>query len=64
VVIKNTPTGWLRVRMEPSLSATEAAKVKPGEKYTLLDEKNGWYKISYKEGEEGWISGRYAKKLD
>ena len=64
VEIKETPTGWLRVREGPSLTATEAAKVKPGEKYTLLDEKSGWYKISYEEGKEGWISSRYAKKLE
>lgn len=63
VVIKDTPTGWLRVRTGPSLSATEAARVKPGEKYTLLEEESGWYKILYEEDKEGWISGRYAEKL-
>jgi len=64
ILIKETPTGWLRVRMGPSTAATEAAKVKPGEKYPLLEEKNGWYKIEYQEGKEGWVSGRYAQKLD
>lgn len=64
VVIKETPTGFLRVRMGPSTSATEAAQVKPGEKYSLLEEKEGWYKISIQEGKEGWISGRYAEKSE
>ena len=64
VLIKDTPTGWLRVRMEPSTAATEAAKVDPGEKYALLDEKSGWYKIKYEQEKEGWISGRYAEKFD
>ena len=64
VLIKETPTGWLRVRTGPSTAATEAAKVKPGEKYPFLEEKNGWYKIEYQEGKEGWVSGRYAQKLD
>jgi len=64
VLIKDTPTGWLRVRMGPSTAATEAAKVDPGGKYALLDEKSGWYKIKYEQGKEGWISGRYAEKFD
>ncbi len=64
VTILDTPTGWLRVRIEPSTSASEAAKVDPGKDYSLLDEKSGWYQIEYLEGEEGWISGRYAEKFE
>lgn len=64
VEIKETPTGWLRVRLEPSTTATEAAKVYPGEKYSLLDEEGGWYKIKYETDKEGWISGQYAEKYE
>lgn len=65
VEIKDTPTGWLRVRLEPSTTATEAAKVKPGEKYKFKEAtETGWYKIEYEEGKEGWISGRYATKYE
>lgn len=64
VQIKETPTGWLRVRIEPATSATEAAKVNPGEKYPFLEEKSGWYKIEYETGKEGWISGKYAEKFE
>lgn len=64
VLIKDTPTGFLRVRMEPSTSATEAAQVKPGEKYPYLEEKNGWFKITYESGKSGWISGTYAEKVE
>jgi len=64
VLIKETPTGWLRVRLEPSVNASEAAKVKPGEKYPFLEEESGWFKISYEEGKEGWISGQYASKVE
>jgi len=64
VVIKETPTGFLRVRMEPSTSATEAARVNPGEKYHLFDEKNNWYQISYDGTNKGWISGQYADKVE
>lgn len=71
VIIKESPTGWLRVREEPSLSASESAKVKLGEKYEFLDEKESWYKIKFngnKDGlisgsfEEGWIFSAYAAK--
>lgn len=62
VKILTTPTGWLRVRTEPSLSASEAAKVKPGESYFLLEEKPGWLKIQYEEKKEGWVSSQYAEK--
>jgi hypothetical protein len=62
IVINETPTGWLRVREEPSITASEAARVKPGEKFELLDEDDGWYKIEYEKEKEGWISGEYATK--
>jgi len=64
VQIKDTPTGWLRVRMEPSTTATEAAKVNPGEKFPLLDEQSGWYKIRYGQNKEGWVSSQYATKYE
>lgn len=63
VQIKETSTGFLRVREEPSISASEEAQVKPGEKYTVLEEKSGWYRIEYKEGSEGWISAEYTEKI-
>lgn len=64
VIVSDTPTGWLRVREEPSIAASEAAKVKPKDKFELLEEKNGWYKISYEKDKEGWISGQYAEKKE
>lgn len=64
VKILDTPTGWLRVREEPTTAATEAAKVNPGETYPFLDEEDGWFKIRYEKGKEGWISGTYADKVD
>mgnify|MGYP001613560994 CR=1 FL=1 len=63
-LILDTPTGFLRVRMEPSTAATEAGRVKPGEKYHISDEKSGWYEISYDGTNDGWISGQYADKVE
>lgn len=71
IVINNNPQGWLRVRADASLNATEEAKVKIGEKFEFLEEKNGWYKIKFNgnrdalvSGEfvEGWVSKEYVSK--
>ncbi len=67
VRIKETPTGWLRVREEPSTDdeSTELAKVNPGETYPYLGKtESGWHKIEYEEGEEGWVSGVYSELVE
>ncbi|MBI5449317.1 PEGA domain-containing protein [Candidatus Gottesmanbacteria bacterium] len=64
VIIKDTPTGYLRVRLEPTTTASEAARVKPGEKYHLEEIKTSWYKIKYDGSNTGWISGQYAEKVE
>ena len=62
VIILNTPTGFLRVRMEASIASAEIDRVHPAEVYELLDEKDGWFKIKLKDGKTGWVSIAYAKK--
>lgn len=68
VEILTTPTGFLRVRVEPSTTASESAKVTPGLRYSFLEERSSggeiWYKIIYEGSDEGWISGQYAKKVE
>lgn len=64
VTIKDTPTGFLRVRMEPSTSSTEAARVNPGERYHLFNTQSSWYQISYDGTNKGWISSQYADKTE
>ena len=63
VEILDTPTGWLRVRSEPnSSSGKELTKINPKETYKFLESTDsGWYKIKLDDGQEGWISGKYAK---
>lgn len=63
VKIKTTETGWLRVRADSNNSSAEVTKVKPGETYTLLEEKPDWYKIDLLSGKSGWVSTKYAEKL-
>lgn len=62
ILIKETETGWLRVRELNSNVSKEVTKVKPGESYVLLDEKDGWYKIDLGNGKSGWVSTTYGEK--
>jgi hypothetical protein len=64
IIIKDTPTGFLRVRMDPSTSATEAGRVNPGEKYSIVDSQSGWYEIKYDGTNTGWVSGQYTEKVE
>lgn len=63
IVVRDTPTGWLRVRAEPSASASESAKINPGDKFEVQDQQSGWYKIIYQVGKMGWVSGQYVDKV-
>ena len=62
VSILDTPTGWLRVREEPTLAGSESARVNPGQRFELLEEQTGWFKIRIDGQKEGWISSEYARK--
>lgn len=62
VVILQTPTGFLRVRTEPTLGASETAQVKPGDTFDFIDEQNGWYEIKLTDGKTGWVNASYAQK--
>lgn len=64
VIIKDTPTGFLRVRAEPSTGASESGRVNPGEKYSYSETENGWYQIKYDGKNSGWVSGQYAEKVE
>lgn len=62
VVILATPTGFLRVRQEPTINSLEIGRVLPGDELLLLTQENDWYKIQLKDGKEGWISNSFAEK--
>lgn len=62
VLILNTPTGFLRVRVNPTLNATEEAQIKPGETYEYVDERTGWIEIKLSNGKTGWVSDSYIQK--
>lgn len=61
--VKETPTGWLRVRSTPSLGGEELGRVNTGDTVTVLEQKTGWLKIKTAAGVEGWASGDYLQLL-
>jgi len=68
-LIKDTPTGYLNVRLDANKTASKAGEVKPGEKYaftkTATDSAGTvWYEIKYDGTNLGWISGQYVTKVE
>ncbi len=61
IEILQTDTGWLRVRSAPATSASESAKVNPGDIFEVLEEKSGWLLIEYIKGKTGWVSASYTR---
>jgi len=66
VEILSTPTGFLRVREEPSTLGEEVGRAEPDEKYLFLDEDEDseWFKIQLDEETVGWVSGAYSEKTE
>ena len=63
IEVKDTPTGFLRVRSGPSVNASESGQVKPGDKLELLEENGEWYKVTFNTNQTGWIFSQYAGKI-
>ncbi|MBU1117744.1 PEGA domain-containing protein [Patescibacteria group bacterium] len=62
ILIKETGTGWLRVRESADSNAKEISRVTPGESYDMVSEDVDWYQI--KIGETfGWISTKFGEKI-
>lgn len=62
VLVKQTPTGFLRVRDKPSLSGSEIGQVKPGDTLVLLEEQESWDRVRLPNGIEGYVSSLYVEK--
>lgn len=61
VTIKETGTGWLRVRDQASSAGKEVKQVNVGESFPYKSTLNGWYEIEYEPAKTGWISGQYGQ---
>lgn len=62
VLVKSTPTGFLRVRDKASLNGKEIAQVKPGDTLILLEEQGSWDRVRLANGMEGFVSASYVEK--
>jgi uncharacterized protein YgiM (DUF1202 family) len=60
IKIIDTETGYLNVRAEPDTTSLILEKVISNEEYEYTEEKDDWYKILLKSGNEGWVSGSYV----
>lgn len=62
LVVKNTPTGFLRVRDKPSLLGKEVTRVNPGDELILLEEVTNWSRVRLSDNTEGYVSSTYVEK--
>ena len=62
VIVKSTPTGFLRVRDQGSLLGKEIAQIKVGERLVLLEELSSWDRVRLSNGTEGFVSSSYVEK--
>ena len=63
VVVRQTPTGFLRVRKVPSAIGEEISRVSPGDTLELIEETNAaWFKVKLPNGQEGYVSTAYVRK--
>lgn len=60
--IKETETGWLRVRSMANNAGAEVGRAKPGEVYEMVSESADWYQINF-QNEKAWVSTKYAEKI-
>ena len=57
-----TESSNLNIRQEPSTEAAVVGKAAKGEIVTLVEQTSGeWWKVSTKDGEEGYAYARYLK---
>lgn len=64
VKISPTGVGFLRVRSGAGTGFPEITKIDPGDEFPLLEEKGSWFRIMLDDGREGWISARFAEKVE
>lgn len=64
VVVKQTSTGFLRVRSGPSTASTEVGRVAPGDELTLLEEVPNWIRVKLPNGKEGYVSSSFVEKKE
>lgn len=62
LIVKSTPTGFLRVREKPTIASGEIARVYPGDELVMLEELDEWSRVRLSSGKEGYVSRAYVEK--
>ena len=62
-MIKDSPTGFLRVRENPDINSTEITQVLPGQEFEVLELNNNFAQIKIDELTTGWVSSEYIQNL-
>ena len=52
----------LNVRAEPSTDTEALTLVRKGDALTLIEERNGWYRVRLASGQTGWVSTQYVSR--
>ena len=60
--VRVTPSDGLNVRTGPGTGYDRIGGLTQGTVVTVIDEKDGWYKIEY-EGSTGWVCAEYTEKV-
>ncbi len=63
LTVKQTPTGFLRVRDKPNVAGAEIGRVSPGDTVSQLEELTGWVKVRLENNTEGYVSSQYVQKI-
>ncbi|PKK90631.1 MAG: hypothetical protein CVV64_09750 [Candidatus Wallbacteria bacterium HGW-Wallbacteria-1] len=50
----------LNVREGPSVRNSIVTEIHSGQRFTVIDEQDGWYSIMLPDGTKGWTSGKYV----
>ena len=61
--IKVTSKSNLNLRKEPSTTSTVLTSLPNGTKVEIIEELDGWFKVSYK-GHTGYVSSKYVKVVE
>lgn len=63
VQVLPTGLGYLNVRRGPSAADAIVTRVNEGDKLILLSEEGGYFKVRLPDGQEGYVSKKYAGKI-
>jgi len=53
---------YINIRKDGDFNSPVIGKKLRGDKYKIIFEENGWFKVSFKDGTEGWIFGSILEK--